>query len=210
MAENTQVITYEKIYEMLRAEKNSAKLQSISPSFYQDCFTYFNEKKNSLNNTTNKFAKKDTILIQRQIENIRSLLENLHSLRMKKVVLLAQDKAKIETITVDKTPMFEEEKELFENILKLILEHKDKTLNRVFDEMEIKTPEKEIFDDTKKFTDLENKKNDQQEIKFTQPVAKFFDAEMNSYGPYDKGDITKLPSNVVKILLSKGAAEIIN
>lgn len=247
MAENSQTITYEMLYEMLRAEKNSAKLQKLSPSFYQECNSYFNEKKSSLTKeSTNRFAKKDFILIQKQIENVRNLLENLHSIRMKKIVLLAQDKTKIETILVDKTPMLEKEKELFDKVSKLLLTHKNTTLNLIFSEEEMapipepvkkndisknvndKTKSKDnsssdisdddsILDETDKFTNQDSKTKNQEnnsstikEIKFTQSVAKFFDADMNAYGPYEKGNKTSLPDNIIKILLDKGAIEIIN
>lgn len=207
------------LYELLRAEKNSSKLQSISHNFYNECKAYFYEKMNSLHKKPdNKFAQKDYLLTKVQMENVRKLLDDFHSKRIEKIISLAQDKAKVETIIVDNSVMLRHEKELFEKVYDLLVSHKGETLNQIFDLS--KPPELPVQEEKpgqiKQEGSVRETKTESSEVSeevktitFLQPVAKFFDAELNSYGPFDIGNTAELPSKIIKILLEKGAIKLI-
>ena len=266
-----KAITYEMLYDLMRAEKNSAKLQSLKPGFYDDCRSYFNDKKEVLNKSSeNKFAQKDFLLIQEQLKNVKMLLENLYSLRMRKIVSLAIDKAKLNAIVIDSSPMLDHEKRLFEEMLQMIEKHKEITILPVFD-MSLAMPERqqeskperredvvqkytyeelsrnnvksersdlnekyeEPLKDTKQSgmmpkdikpspvpdakssdtgKDETNKdlKNNFRKIEFIQAISRFYDSELNSYGPFEPGNNAELPEKIVQILIGKGAVKILN
>lgn len=276
-----KAITYEMLYDLLRAEKNSAKLQSIKPDFYHDCRSYFNEKKDALSKSSdNKFAQKDFLLIQEQLKNVRMLLENLYSLRIRKITSLAIDKAKLNSIVIDSSPMLDNEKKLFEEVLSTIEKHKEITILPVFDQS-LELPERHVpvepvaqqqsqqvqplpqasqvqasrpinTESVKKANDLNEKyeetlkdhppkdssskeisskdnysrdnspaqKTESQKpaeikagfrkIEFIQAISRFYDSELNSYGPFEPGNNAELPDKIVKILIDKGAVKVLN
>ncbi len=173
----------------------------------------------------------DTISIQR-IKNLENMLLEVYSRREKKIVNLALIKARTNENVFDISVMLEEERNMFNSIVKIlkeqrkiILEEKNK---KEYEYKSIKTEEKikeneeknirektEIKEENTQSIIVEENEEEQKKIlelvkvQFLKPINKFVDEELNYYGPYDEEETAKIPKKIARILVEKGEAKLI-
>lgn len=173
------MISYNDIYTIVRQEKYSEILQKLPKNFLDEVREYIKEKRKILEKKPEEFDEALNKL-KKQFENVLILINELFSIRQKKIVNLAL-LAKISGVTKsDIENMLPEERELFEEILKKIKEVDAKIKNKLSKEKEIK--KENIL------------------IRFIEDVPEFLDTEGNKLGPFKKGDIANLPKEIAQIL----------
>lgn len=184
------MITYSDLYEALRKEKYNEKLQKLPKNFFVQLGAYLREKKVIANKEDeDSIFNEEIAKTKKQLENAKSIVKELLTIRERKILGLALIAAKTGIDSHDAENVLSHEKELLAMVTKKI-EEDGKKLNSVLQGIEEK-----------------NLKN--QLIRFTQDTPEFLDPDLNHLGPFKKGDIANLPKEIVTILTENGQADII-
>jgi len=126
--------------------------------------------------------KKDEI----ELRNIERIVENIFNLRERKIINFAIMAARA---GVQPSNLTSEEKQLFQKVLEILKERRG------------------ILDRIKLALEGETKKEIEILVVFKQDFPAFVGIDGQTYGPFKKGDIAKLPEENRRILVSKGIVE---
>lgn len=187
------MITYNDIFEALRKEKYSEKLQLLPKKFISDVSGYIAEKKRIVSSESDMFSD-EIVKTKKQLENAKTIFDEMMLLRKKKLLGLVFVASETGISKADFENMLDFEKEFF-----------DKTMEN------LKEAEKRLS--TQFITGSGTSKsvgNDLKLVLFLNDVDEFVDLQGESLGPFSKGDIVNLSSRVADILVSDKKAEIVS
>lgn len=187
------MVTYPEIFEILRKEKYSDKLQALGKNFLSDVAFYLKEKKALLERERKErpeFFNETLERTKKQLENAKAMLRELFMLREKKILELSLIASKTGISKTEMKSMLESEKELFESVLQKIKDVDEKILL--------------IIEGIKKIED------DNVLIKFKSLIPKFVDLSGNELGPFKESDVANLPKKIAETLIKNKMAEIVN
>ena len=173
-----ETITFELIRRIQREEQRSPKLTKLPENFYQNVRNYLEQKRAISEKMEERRASIET-------KNIESLVEDIFNRRERKIVTQAVNSARV-GLTVEN--LTEEEREFFNQAVDVIKQRREKILKELLEKAEEK----------KEMVTL---------VVFKEAVPEFVGADLKSYGPFEKGDIAKLPGENVKVLIERGIAE---
>jgi len=179
------MITYNDIYEASRKERYNEQLQPIQKNFVREVAEYFRDKKEFTAKQDDEFS--DVIVkTKKQLENAVTLFKEMMLRRRKKILNLVLIASETGISKQDFDNMLDFEKELFEEFMKCI-DISDKKLSGVF----------------------EGKKKDNKNelVVFKENVEDFVNLDGEKMGPYEKGQIANIPSEIAKILIEDGKCE---
>jgi len=138
------IITYETLYEIFRREKYRPELQQLDDKFFEDIRAYLKTKYaifESQKNKTSIFASTELLKTQKQLENIKRLLDDLFEKRESKIMQIASSASKLNK-EPDISIMLYQEKLLFKNLWEVFNKHKERILDSLdYLREEIKTSE---------------------------------------------------------------------
>ena len=206
MTEENSMITYENLYDILRKEKHNAELQEIDEKFYDKILKYIEEKKEILESQQKKESIFTTIEVQKtrkQLDNIFKIIKELYEKRENKIIHLALMNSKTGQEALDKSTMLGEEK----NFYNLLKEHLDHSRNKLLSNLingKGKKPE-EIEEPKHLKTDDGPKKT--KRVKALEPIQSFVGTDLETHGPFEKGDVASLPTEIVNLLVGKKKVE---
>ncbi len=184
------MITYPEIYEYLRKEKYNEQLQQLPRNFFKDLAEYFDDKKRIAGKTDETFN--DAIVkTKKQLENAITVLRELITRRQRKIINVALVAAKTGISKRDSENMLDNEKRLFDAIIKE-LEQEEANVTS-------------LINGISKEKDLKNKL-----VRFIQETDEFSDLEGNKLGPFKAGDIANIPTEVADILVGNRQAVLVN
>ncbi len=283
MSENDVSITYERIYEILRKEKESGDILKLDPTFYGDVVGYLAEKTKILDEAAHKtdlFSAAERENTSLQLKNIKRLLKELYDRRESKILSLAMNKSRTDSDIINTASLLPEERAMYQQLVdslsmfrKGIHDHivesrmpfipgveviaeptsysRLQGRDSVRDEQEphVKVPELHAKAEPPKAVPpvstpvpttktppasspatpsiapspatpqvtppketaakpgIENKPNNSLTIKFLQQTSKFVGKELEVYGPFIPGDISTLPSDIARVLITRGSAQ---
>lgn len=196
MAQN--IITYETLYEILRRERTRHELQELEPNFFKNITNYLKEKIAILESQKQKspLFQEEVKKTQKQIENIKKILEELYERRELKILNLALSASRTNTNT--KPSLLSEELKFYNNIKQLLDQSRENILNKLTKgELPINEKPKPIKTD----------ENELKLIRFISYVPKFVGTDNHKYGPFEPEMVANLPSEIVKLLIKKERAE---
>lgn len=211
MAENVN-ITYETLFEFLRLEKTKPELQKLDGNFFVNVVEYLKQKQNILDESENKsdiFSVNDRQKTVVQIQQIKKILKDLYERREKKIVDMAMIKSRTASNIIDTSSLLDEEKALFDNLLKIFDSSRSSILINLITN---KLPVNPALTTVK----CENNNDDQKEpeksiinktVRFKYAVPQFMGKNLEVYGPFEEGDIANLPEQIAEILITKERAE---
>ena len=194
------LMTYEKLYEILRLEKYKKELQKLDVDFLEKVTRYINEKKIILQGfeaKQNMFANDSITKTKRQLENARLLIKELYERREGKIAQMALFNARTNSPLQDADALLEEEKQLYNSLISLFSRFKDGILTNILDGKKI----------ILKAEAIEQKQTNNKLVRFLNAIPKFMGEDMNNYGPFKPEDIANLPEKVAQILLKNNMAE---
>jgi DNA replication initiation complex subunit (GINS family) len=183
------MITYKDIYEALRKERYSEQLQKLPNGFIKEISLYLKEKKGISEKSEDMFSDAIT-KTKKQFENAISMFKELMLRRKKKLLNLAFVAAETGISKRDYENMLDFEKKTFDNIMK-DLEEGDKQLGKIMNGQE--KQEKE----TKKM------------VAFLNDTEEFLGMKGEKLGPFKKGEIANLSSEIANILIADNKVEAI-
>ena len=206
-------ITYETLFDILRAEKEKNELQKLDPSFFQYVVDYLKEKLSILEGREGQselFSAEERRKTRIQLENIQKILKELYERREKKIVNLALDKSKTKSSLIDTSALLKEEYSLFNLLVFMLDSYRENVLMNVLAAkipvIEKKEEKKEELKPEKAETEAAETK-DTLLVRFVHAVPKFVGKELEEYGPFEEEDVASLPAEIARILINKGRAE---
>lgn len=188
------IITYEKLYDVLRLEKYKKELQKLDQDFHEKVTKYLSEKNSILQSQENKdsiFASQSIVKTKRQLENVKLILKEIYEKREGKILQMALFNSRTGDKLQDIDALLDYEIKFYNEMVSLFDSYRGVVLNNLL-----------LGFDTKK--ELVVKK-----VKFLQPTSKFIGDDMQVYGPFQEKDIAVLPLKVSEILIKNNRAEII-
>ena len=206
MAEDIS-ITYEKLFDLSRKEKSNEELQKLDKNFFDDLISYLNDKNSILDSSDDDtvFSRSEKEITEKQMENIKKLVNDIYMRREKKIMNLAIMKSRTNSSMIDTSSMLPEEKRLFEDMVSILKDYKKNVLFRI---LEGKKPEQPKGSSDRKIGGENSDKQDEKvKVEMTDNVPKFIGKEMETYGPFEQGATADLPEQVANILISKGRAK---
>jgi len=180
------MITYNDIYEALRKEKYSEQLQPLNEKFLLEVQEYLEDKKNVTEKKTDVFSDMVT-KTKKQLENAVSIFRELMLRRKKKILNLAFIAKETGISKRDFENMLEQEREMFDKIVKS-MEECDSSIYNIMNGKEVR---KNVL------------------VSFKENTEKFLDVDGEILGPFEKGELANLPEEIAKILVDAKKAEII-
>ncbi len=205
-------ITYEKLFDITRKEKNSEELQKLEPDFFKGLLTYLNDKSSILQKEKqgSLFSKPEKELTAKQLDNIKKLITELHMRREQKIINLAIMKSRTNSNLIDTSVLLEEEKTLFANVVSVLNSYKKSVLFRILTGEEPGVPPSiSNMIDKKQQPEMEKPpvKKEKVDVEFIEDTPKFIGKELESYGPFSKDQKISLPFDVANVLINKGRAK---
>ena len=140
-------ITYETLFDLLRKERSLDELQHLDVDFWSHVVSYLRERDSFMKKTSMAEQEKTRI----QLQNIKRIIKEIYEHRQRKLVNLAINVVRTESAAyLDRGSMLEEEKLLFENLLKLLTTHKQELLLQVLNnDFSLLSPEVSSEDSSK-------------------------------------------------------------
>jgi len=183
------MLTFSDIYEAMRKEKYSEKLQMLSKKFLIEASDYFKEKKEFLNKEDDLFSDM-AIKNKKKLDNAVSSFRDLLRIRKKKILNLAFVASQVGISKKDFENLMAFEKDLFEELVKA-LERAEK--NQV--------------------ADMSGSVKDERKhrlVRFLDDVPAFLGFDGSDVGPFAKGEVANLESEIIEILSKDKKVEVID
>ncbi len=184
------MITYNDIYEAARKERYSEQLQKLPKKFIEEVSGYLKEKKEIAFTSQDDSFSDMVIKTKKQLENAVTLFRELMRSRRRKILNLVYIAAETGISKQDFDNMLDFEKELFDELMKCIV-ISDKKISSSLNGEKLK----------EKLNEMVTFKND---------VEEFLGLDGEKMGPFEKGQIANLPSEIVKILYDNGKVDLVS
>ncbi len=178
------VMDYDEIRRIHRLERNTSKLVPLSENFYNELNDFVKDQRENYLDSLKEFSPNKA----RDFTNLKKMIEEIFSLREKKVITKALISSRTKESSLEGMPL--PEKKLFEKLLSLLNSHNElmegffqgKSVNRQKD-LNIVS------------------------VKILSEIPSFVGTDMKDYGPFSKDQIVSLPYAVAKLLVSRSMAE---
>ncbi|MBL7100403.1 MAG: DNA replication complex GINS family protein [Nanoarchaeota archaeon] len=198
------VITYETLYEILRREKLRAELQPLDKNFFKDVVKYLSEKQSILDSQMKKvsiFSSSETQKIQKQIENIKRMIQELYERRENKIFQLAVFSSRVNDKANSKG-MLDEERDLYDHLVSILNSFRKCVL---FNVLSLKNPQVKLESEPKELKTEIKPSNGL--VRFLHATPKFIGDDLKVYGPFEAEDVASLPLKVTNILIKNERVE---
>ncbi|MBN1644954.1 hypothetical protein JW851_02875 [Candidatus Woesearchaeota archaeon] len=236
MTEDSVAITYETLYEILRAEKNKEELCELDANFYTNILEYLREKTKIFEEASSKndiFSIDERDNTQVQLQNIKKIIKEIYERREKKIIDIALNKSRTNSDIIDTTNLLNPEQTFFNGLTNLldkfrlgilaqIIALQEPIFDQELDAELLEQNARTKAEQTKKETLIETEyreelpaketemkketKRNMKKIKAVQPIEQFIGTELEMYGPYKEDDVAEVPLEIAEILIKKGSA----
>ena len=182
------MITFNEIYEALRKEKYSDILQVLPKKFLLEVNDYFGEKREFLSKEEDMFSDM-AIKNKKMLENAISSFKDILRIRKKKILNLAFVASEVGISKKDFENLLSFEKDLFEDVVRAL----EKAEKEKDDEMSGGNG-----------SDMKHRL-----VRFLEDVPEFLNFDGEEVGPFEKGEVANLESDVVDILRQDNRVEVL-
>ena len=203
-------ITYETLFELLKREKDTADLQKLELSFFDNFVEYLNEKKDMLNRDDTLFSYDEKKKVEKQIDNARRLIKEIYERREKKILNIALIKSRTKSHVLDISSLLDNEKKFLGDIEKVLNAYRENVIYSVMEGkpvLQVKHQEKVAKEEINAANDAEEETKSTKLVRFLYSVPKFVGTELEEYGPFAEEDIANLPLEIADLLIGKGKVE---
>ncbi len=122
-AEQSVNITYETLFDVLRAEKRREDIQQLPPNFFQDVVAYMRQKKEIIVKREHESGIENYDEIKKlniQFENVQKIIKEIYERREKKILMVALNKSRTRVSTVAMDSLLPQEQEFYEQTTRLL------------------------------------------------------------------------------------------
>ena len=197
------VITYERLYDILRAEKFNQDLQKLPENFVQSVRSYLDEKTRLLARQKEKSSSifhSEIASTERQLENVKKIVKELYDRREAKILQSALFSARSSSKVVHN--VLDYEKEFYNAMVDLIGGYREGVLSNLLENKEIEDPKP-------KSIKKDEKSSSHRILRFIEAVPRFVAENLKVYGPFEAEDLAFVPVQASEILVKKKKAEVI-
>ncbi len=202
-------ITLETLYDFVRNEKKRADLQQLEAAFLINVAGYVREKQALLKEKEHDasiFAAGERDKLEYEVRSIKRILKEIYELREKKIIDIALNKSKTGSEIIDTSAMLREEKEFYQQLLRVLDLSRQKVLFKLYNGelpvlLETTLPEIKMISADKEKTSVMTM------IRFIHPTPSFVWKDLKVYGPYGIGVETEIFTEVAELLIRKKRAE---
>lgn len=180
-------LSYDEIRRIHRLEKNTSKLVEVEGDFFNSLNEFIKSEKEDYINSLKDFS----IAKARNFTNLKKMVEEIFSLREKKILSLAL--VSVRTNELNEEHMALQEKQLYSDMVKVLNKHKKMT-DEIFDGSSMKASEK-----AKDLNSLS--------IKILSDIPSFIGTDMKEYGPFKKDETIELPYKIAKLFIARKLGE---
>jgi DNA replication initiation complex subunit (GINS family) len=206
-------ITYEALFEVLRKERNNEDLQKLDADFFSGVKSYIEEKSRILSEKPrlDQFMEgyeNEQNATRIQLQNIRKIVKDIFDRRERKIIDMAINKAKTGSNIIDTSSLLQEEKELFNRVVKLISEYRYDILEDVI----LGSKSREEQKDEPKGLNIAQSEPDNKAFKKVQileTVPKFVGVDLEIYGPYSTDEELELHPDIAEMLVKTSKAKVL-
>lgn len=198
-------ITYETLFELFRREKSKEDLQKLSPEFFEEVRKYLADKKQStFSQADSIFSESEKEKLERQLANIKKIINELYERREKKIISMALNKSRVNAV-IDTSALLTKERIFFNSLFDIFNSTRKDIIDAVLNESAPARAEEE--QEQKK----EEQKNEADQktrlVRFLCAVPQFVGPDLDVYGPFEEDDVATLPEDVCTVLVNKSRAE---
>lgn len=197
-------ISYRFLRKIEQMEKNSPVLSKIRSDFYSSLRQYLDELNNRHNKEENSQKK---MLIKDELESIKKLSLNIYELREKKILLAVVSRAR--GGNPDTNNMTTSEKELFDNILETVLNHRNNRVKNKNAEDDLTVDENKSEKSIEDKKDAVVKEQNNNILKINKDMPEFIGTDEKKYF-LRKNDLITLPPDMSEMLIKRGVAETVD
>ena len=184
------MLTYNDLYECLRKEKYSEQLQSLPKNFVQEFSDYMSEMRKKFSDFSGERDFLDeTLKEKKQYENAISIFKETMLRRKKKILNLVFVATETGIMKRDFTDMLPFERDAFEKIIRAV-DDSDKVLSELLNGKPLKNMNKMVL--------------------IKEDIEEFVGMGGEIIGPYKKGVLANLDSQIAEILVSDGKATLVD
>jgi len=173
----------------MRKEKYSEQLQLLPKKILSEVAAYFKEKKDFLDKEEDLFSDM-ALRNKKKLENSLSSFRDLIRIRKKKILNLAFIASEVGISKKDFENLLGFEKDLFEEVVK-----------------SLERSEKSLSEDMSGTTTNEMKNR---LVRFLEDVPEFLGFDGNDIGPFEKGEVANLESEIIEILEKDKRVEVLD
>jgi DNA replication initiation complex subunit (GINS family) len=199
------IITYDKLYEILRLEKYKKELQKIEGDFFTKVVRYLEEKKailQSQENKTSVFASQSIANTKRQLENTNMILKEIYERREAKIIQLALFNSRTGERMQDVDALLDDEVKLYNSLVVSFNLYRNGILGNILNgEMP------KVIEVKGNIVSDEKKEKLNKLVRFLQAVPRFVGDDLIEYGPFEAEDMANLPVKVSEVLIKNQRAE---
>ncbi|MDP3918474.1 MAG: hypothetical protein Q8Q35_01035 [Nanoarchaeota archaeon] len=201
------IITYEKLYEILRREKYRTEIQEVTDTFFEEVVKYMGEKKAILDSQSQKdsiFASKELEKTQTQIKNVQRILKELYEKRENKILQTALFASRSDN-PPDTSNMLPEELALFQELKGTLDSYRSGILINL---LKNKSPQVDISHIVVEQKPLKTEeKTNTLRIQILEDVPEFVGPDLQIYGPYPKESTLDIPDMIANLLIQTKQAK---
>lgn len=181
---------YNEVYEILRKEKYSEQLQPLTKDFVEQMGVYFKEKKESFDVIEGDMFSDSALRSKKQFENSKAIFKELMLRRKRKILNLVFVAAETGIMKRDFGNMLDFEQELFEDLVAAV-ESGDKKLKDMIH--------------GRKAEEINHKM-----VILKDDVGEMVDMNGQMLGPFKKGQLVNIDSQVAEVLVSGNKADFVD
>ncbi len=182
------MLSYNDLYEFLRKEKYSEQLQTLPKDFVKQFSDYMRDKRSKFSSVGVDSFDGELIMEKKQHENAVAIFRELMLRRKKKILNLVFVAAETGIMKRDFADMLEFEKDMFERLV-MCVDDADKSLHESMNGKPLESLNKAII--------------------ISEEVEQFVDMAGELIGPFKKGSLVNIDSQVADILVSSGKASFV-
>lgn len=190
-----ELLTYDSLREVLRKQKGQKSLVKIPTAFYCSAGQYVANIRASiakLEGTTDAFSLKRLVQKRDELENAQSTLSDICVIRGGLVLSMAWENVAL-GVPVAQDNFTPEEDEMFKQAKKLANERWNAFQILFNGACDVETIKKEVL--SPRLT-----------VEIKTPLPAFVGTDLNTYGPYEGGEVVELPRQVGEMLIAQNKA----
>src|SRR3989338_4170084 len=180
------IITYDMINKIRRAERESRSLKKLPENFFEAVKAWRGLKQGRTDN--------DSL---QELKSSKGLLDEIVRVREEKII-----QAALSTIRVGETPpqsLLHQEQKFFDRVIILVTGFRSEIDHMFLDVEDVESRIKELRRDVE---DLRRRR-----IKILQELPEVLGPDSKPYGPFKEGDVVELSPDIAELLIKRGAAE---
>jgi len=192
-----ELLTYDSLRDVLRRQKGQTSLVQIPADFYCRAGQYIAEIRNvisKLEGKTDVFTLKRFVLKKGELENASSTLRDICIIRCNLILSMAWEEV-TRNVPVSQVNFTPEEDKLFASAKQLSKEQWNSFEKLFSGQCNVETIKKEV-------------PRDRLTVEIKTPLPAFVGTDLNTYGPYEGGEVVELPRKVAEMLRKQEKAVI--